>query len=486
MSSPVVAVGIVLLLISASIAANLRDSEHQSNIFHLQTQALLRLSAKLRACEIDLSNLLKVATYYSLYEVSAEADRYPSDAEREKAVATLILQHFKSLLFRLPSREVRVLCEPTSVTIQPAENGFVRARCEINALLSAAYPHLKLTRPLKEIEVFVDCRYFLLQEKMNEFLRRIDEIHDRWRNLEYLNAWGKASTGKVELSRNETATLFEMAWCRQELEIFGSCSPSFFVQFPAAASLTLRSAIEAVEEAMAELTKNKPIRERVEVARIKLEEAKPALSLFPRLRESLAIVESKLEKMENSAENEAGALLNELLEEGGDEEIESWRLGENGLEKIRIRAPKLENLTFPSLLRLLYGASEELSLLTPVFQILRPAQGTLGLSVAREMKVSKIHFCREDPFGKFGKGATPIYLWFLGLTIWWGQYTITLELENEPVEKILDVENPTIPLLHPLPAHYPLSYVHKIPKRRFRTRVVILFPQYFEIVEATR
>jgi hypothetical protein len=487
-------VGITLLLISAAVAVNLRETEHASDTLHLQAQGLLRLSARVKASEVDLSNLLREAVYPALREVGAEADRYPSDELRENAIDNLALEQFKSLTAWLPllEGEVKTVCEPISVRIEPAENGFVRARCEVDALLLAKDTQVKIARPLEEIQAFVDCRYFLLQERMNEFLRRLDDIHDRWRNLEYLNAWGKALTGKVELSKQETVALFEMAWCRQELETFGSfCPPSLPIQLPATAPPTLQPAVEAVKRAMTELKSDTPPRERVRAAKSGLEEAESALSglenLLPQLKSALCRLENRLERIENSTENEANQLLDELLEEGSDEEVESWRLGESGLERVRVRVPRLENPTFPSLLRFLSGASEELSLLgpTPADALPPPSMGPPGLSVLREMKVSKVSFCREDPCGKLGRAATPIYLWFLGVTVWWGQYTITLELENQPIEKILDYENPTIPLNLPLPAHYSLSYTYRIPRQKFRTRVVILLPRHFEIAEST-
>jgi hypothetical protein len=239
-----------------------------------------------------------------------------------------------------------------------------------------------------------------------------------------------------------------------------------------------------VEKIITTLKGEVPVAEKVKAVRSRFSEIESYLQRFenfPRLRSILSVLRSKLYKIEDLTENEAERLLQGLLEEGSDEEVESWKLGENGLQRVRVRAPRLENLTFPSLLRFLRNAEAELSLLNPPELFPPKPMGPPGLSVLREMKVSRVSFDREDPCGRLGKAATPIYLWFLGTTVWWGQYTITVELENEPVEKILDYENPTIPQNLPLPAHYSLSYAYRIPKRKFRTRVVILLPRYFEI-----
>jgi len=487
MSAPFTAVGLTLLLISASVAVNLREAAHRANELHLQTQELLRLSAKVHAAEVDLSNLLRNAVYLAAREVGAEADNYPSDELRKSALERLALQHLQSLAPWLPLLEgVRVLCEPTSLQIEPAENGFIRARCEMNALLYASGAQVKLTRPLREVQAFVDCRYFLLQERMNEFLRRLDEIHDRWRKMEYLRAWGGALGGRVKLSREETAALFEMAWCRQELEVFGSFfPPSASIQLASLTPPTLQPAVEAAEEALLEAGKEAPAKERARAVRSRLQKLESVLSglgenLLPQLKDALSTLEKKLE-VENLPENEADRVMRELLQEGVEEEVESWRLGESGLEKTKIRAPKLQELTLPSLLRFLKGAQEELFLLNPFPEILPPhPMGPQGLSVIREMRISEVSFSREDPCGNLGRAAaTPIYLWFLGVTAWWGQYTITLELEDRPTEKILDYENPTLPLNFPLPAHYPLSYTYRIPRQRFRTRVIVVLPRPF-------
>jgi len=486
MNAPFIVVGIVVVLISANVAYNWRELEYQSNSIDLQTDELMRLSVKLKAFERDLSNLLKNSVYSALWDVCSEANRYLSDEARENRIAELALERFQQFSTWLPLTrdEVRGFYEPTSIIIGRAENGFLQARCQINALLSIEGPQMKIARFVKEVETFVDCRYYLLQDKMNEFLRRLDEIHDRWRNLEYLSAWTKALMGEVKLSEEESATLFEAAWCQQELEVFGSFSPSLSLRFVSIPFATLRPAIEMVEKIITTLKGEVPVAEKVKAVRSGFSEIESYLQRFenfPRLRSILSVLRSKLDKIEDLTENEAERLLQGLLEEGSDEEVESWKLGQNGLQRVRVRAPRLENLTFPSLLRFLRNADAELSLLNPPELFPPKPMGPPGLSVLREMKVSRVSFDREDPCGRLGKAATPIYLWFLGTTVWWGQYTITVELENEPVEKILDYENPTIPLNLPLPAHYPLSYAYRIPKRKFRTRVVILLPRYFEI-----
>jgi len=489
MNAPFVAVGIVILLISASVALEWKELEHQINVLDLQIDEFLRLSNKMKASEMDLSNLLREAVYSALQEVCAKADHYPSDEARENFICEIALGHLQSFASWLPllQGEARILLNPTWVKIEQAENGFVQAKSEINALLSISDAQTRITRFMKEVETLVDCRFYLLQNKMNEFLRRLGEINNRWRDLEYLSAWAQALTGELKLSAQKTAGLFEMAWCDYEAKIFDTFYPPVTTfQLPRFRAPDLSSAVEIMKDVLTKLRSEAPLKEKIGIAKSGLSEVKSILSrgdnsLFCRLRKALVELESQLVGIERLPENEKEEHLQRLLQEGDEEEVDSWIIGENGLERVRIRAPKLEPPTLPSLLRFLMGSRAELSLLYPSAEILSEPQGRFGLSVFREMKISKISFQREDPCGKWGKTATPIYLWFLDATVWWGQYTVTLELENEPLETVVDSKYPTIPTLSPLPAHYPLRYSYRIPRRVFRTRVVIVLPTSFEI-----
>ncbi|MFQ6130121.1 MAG: hypothetical protein ACE5OT_04880, partial [Candidatus Hadarchaeaceae archaeon] len=116
-----------------------------------------------------------------------------------------------------------------------------------------------------------------------------------------------------------------------------------------------------------------------------------------------------------------------------------------------------------------------------------PIQSQPGLSVLHNFNIKKVRYRREDPAGWFGSPTpTPIPLWFIGVTLWWAQWDITLELEGGAIEEIFDFDNPTLPLTHEamsekLIAHKPLAYRHEVSKNTFNVRLVIISLRPFGI-----
>jgi hypothetical protein len=117
-----------------------------------------------------------------------------------------------------------------------------------------------------------------------------------------------------------------------------------------------------------------------------------------------------------------------------------------------------------------------------------PLKSQPGLSVFHEFDIKSVKYRREDPVGWFSSSKpTPIYLWFIGLTLYWAQWDVTLELEEEAIERVFDFDNPTLPrpLLKGSNAfaniHKPLGYRFKVPQKRFGFRLVIISPRHFNI-----
>lgn len=117
-----------------------------------------------------------------------------------------------------------------------------------------------------------------------------------------------------------------------------------------------------------------------------------------------------------------------------------------------------------------------------------PIQAQPGLSVFHEFSIKDVMYRREDPAGWFGlPGPTPIPLWFIGVTLWWAQWDVTLELEEGAVEEIFDFDNPTLPIAREVfgkgvIAHKPLAYRHGVPNEPFNFRLVIISLRPFSIL----
>ncbi len=116
-----------------------------------------------------------------------------------------------------------------------------------------------------------------------------------------------------------------------------------------------------------------------------------------------------------------------------------------------------------------------------------PIQSQPGLSVFHDFEIKEVKYEREDPAGWFGSPTpTPIPLWFIGVTLWWAQWDITLELENGAIEEIFDFDNPTLPLSYDMLGnefitHKPLAYRHEMPSNTFNFRLVIISLKPFSI-----
>lgn len=112
-----------------------------------------------------------------------------------------------------------------------------------------------------------------------------------------------------------------------------------------------------------------------------------------------------------------------------------------------------------------------------------PLKKVPGISVFRNLNVKDVVYRRQDPAGLLGlPTATPIPLGTSGATLWWGQWEIIIETEDEPVEEIFDFDNPTIPHIYGgFCAHLPLTYRWQFSEKKFTTVISIVSPQPFLI-----
>lgn len=154
------------------------------------------------------------------------------------------------------------------------------------------------------------------------------------------------------------------------------------------------------------------------------------------------------------------------------DEIKSAEIDEALREKLELNAGDFSKID-----------SEQLYELLPP----SPIQSQPGLSVFHDFNIKKVRYRREDPAGWFGSPTpTPIPLWFIGVTLWWAQWDITLELKDGTIEEIFDFDNPTLPLTHEaigeeFIAHKPLAYRCEVSRNIFNVRLVIISLKSFSI-----
>jgi hypothetical protein len=250
---PFTAVGVIIVMLVVAMVGRtvLLCHEHSMcSINGAESDAVLTLIAGIQN---DLKHVARYAVYKALWDVSKNAEGYADAAAREGAIENLALSYFLEFAEELPrnyqNSDARIELEISnsaenfspwnfwnwliSINNLPrvdirAEGDFVSANVKLprqTRIRARTWDNsLDVTLPYENFGVFVDSRYYLLQDRMDEFVGNgFEEIRKTWRNLEYILAWAGAwaSTG-VNLSDARSRAVFELAWARQELETFGS------------------------------------------------------------------------------------------------------------------------------------------------------------------------------------------------------------------------------------------------------------------------
>lgn len=117
----------------------------------------------------------------------------------------------------------------------------------------------------------------------------------------------------------------------------------------------------------------------------------------------------------------------------------------------------------------------------------RPLKSNPGISVFHDIDIVDVEYSREDPLGLASdfSSPTPIYLWFIGTTLYWAQWKVKIELGEPWVVEIFDYLNQSIP--RPLLegsrvyVHKPLPYRQEFQKSEFSFRLVVISLRPFQI-----
>lgn len=254
--------GFFILMLVLAMVWHTSWSRHQlatRTVEDATSASLLTIAASIQN---DLQHIARYAVYQALWDVCKHANYYDNDESREDMVEWLAAEHFVEHLVALPQAhkhlDARVELElpglqlsfesfPSldfffdllnflnawpSFDLHRAENGYVSVEVELpkqtRIRVNSWDNHATLVLPCENFEVFIDCRYFLLQERMSKFIQEFDGIRSSWKWAEYAAAWGQALAGRVKFSKSRSKALFRLAWANHELEIFGS------VDYPAA------------------------------------------------------------------------------------------------------------------------------------------------------------------------------------------------------------------------------------------------------------
>jgi hypothetical protein len=277
--------------------------------------------------QINIQNAARYAAYEALWEVCKRAGDYENDEARQRAIEQLTSERFLEYVAPLPQVyrmhdrriELKLPRVRPDIRLRRAENGFALMKVKLpsGTLVKAGSldGKLELTLPLKSFEIFIDSRYFLLQERMNEFIRELEDVRSGWRWAEYAFAWGEALAGQVRLNKPRSAALFELAWANHELSKFGSAD--YFAVAPKLAGLDGGATANSYSSLSATYKSSKDLRVAISYLNrcIKaLEEAgAEILDIEACIESAQSIAENSDEKLEGVTERVGRAL--ELVQE---------------------------------------------------------------------------------------------------------------------------------------------------------------------------
>ena len=250
---PFTAVGVIIVMLVVAMVGRAALSCHERSVYSINGVESDAVLTSIAGIQNDLKHVARYAVYKALWDVSKHAEDYADAAARERAIENLALNYFLEFVEELPRNyqhsDARVELDIsnsvenfspwnfwnwlTSINNLPrvdirAEGDFVSADVKLprqTRIRARTWDNsLVVTLPCENFDIFVDSRYYLLQDRMGEFIGNgFEEIRETWRNIEYILAWAGAwtSTG-VNLSDARSRAIFELAWARQELETFGS------------------------------------------------------------------------------------------------------------------------------------------------------------------------------------------------------------------------------------------------------------------------
>ncbi len=219
MSVHFAALGALVLVLTFSVCLQLQEVGRLGAQMGAYTCQQEHLRSQLKLLRESFEESLRQLTYVALQRVSLCASEFGSDEERLEAVRSRILQTCPE---NLESDSSYLRFTPLDVQLEELPGGFVLTRYRASGVLGVRSPFLTMWESLDSLEVRVPCRFFLLQRKMNEFVGSLDEIHDRWRDWQYMQALAQALTGQVVLSKRLVGELLKRAWAEGELETLGA------------------------------------------------------------------------------------------------------------------------------------------------------------------------------------------------------------------------------------------------------------------------
>ncbi|KXA93824.1 hypothetical protein AKJ36_03670, partial [candidate division MSBL1 archaeon SCGC-AAA259I07] len=219
---PFTTIGLILLLLSASLAVYFQWDDHQNTMNLVDKSSASTISTKVSGKRNDLKRQTREVLYNALWRVGKNAEDYSGSENREKHVENIASRLLGDRLSSLEEKQkVRSFITRTNLNIKPpkfeierGENGYVIADIYLpkGSSISESLPDnsVSIILPCENLRTWSDVRFFLLQDRMNEFGRELNKIERRWKYAEYVSAyaqiWGK---NEINLNKDRSRALFQ-------------------------------------------------------------------------------------------------------------------------------------------------------------------------------------------------------------------------------------------------------------------------------------
>lgn len=227
---PFTTAGIILLILSASIFGYYEWNRHQMKRKSINQSGSSQLSTSTISERTAVNDHVRRVLNDSLYNVGGSIENFETTESETKRIEQISERKLENEITTLSNQTNLNLGNSKSkldFKIKEGENGRAIAHVEFpeNTNVRRKTPDKStiITLPLKNLKTKVTPRFFLLQNRMNEFGEDLNNIERRWKYFEYALAYSQAwLKGKLEFSEKRSKLLFQLALATHEINKFGS------------------------------------------------------------------------------------------------------------------------------------------------------------------------------------------------------------------------------------------------------------------------
>ncbi len=189
-----------------------------------------QLSTETISERTDLNNQVKRTLNNSLWKVGKSTVNFESKKSEVRKIEKITEKKLENKLSTLSKKTDLNLENSKSkldIEIEKGENGQPIAHINFpegtNIKGKTPDNSTRIVLPVENLKTMVTPRFFLLQKRMDEFGKDLNNIERRWKYFEYALAYSQAwLTGKLKFSKKRSEALFQLALATHEIDKFGS------------------------------------------------------------------------------------------------------------------------------------------------------------------------------------------------------------------------------------------------------------------------